>query len=235
MRGRLADHARRRPAVHVERGHEALEFRLEPLLQLGGARIARWRGPRRSGRARRTRRPDADPRCDKADNRRKPRFHPPPPARHRRRRSCVKAGICFCTNVTPLSERRAPPRPRKPAPRRFSRQTASPNALTPRPTARSSAWEPSTKNHLRHCFQTRYCASPSASMERVGATWTTLPRHFSSRKTSSLAPMLKISVRAASGEIGDLDQSFGGQVGQDEFGRPFRPVRQSHWRRLRPA
>ena len=45
----------------------------------------------------------------------------------------------------------------------------------------------------RHCFQTRYCASPSASMVRVGAVWKTFWRQSSSRSTSSVAPTLKIS------------------------------------------
>src|SRR5262249_1736503 len=49
------------------------------------------------------------------------------------------------------------------APNRLAeRRSASPKSL-------SSAWEPTTKSHLRHCFQTRYCARASASIDRVGA------------------------------------------------------------------
>ena len=55
---------------------------------------------------------------------------------------------------------------------------------------------PAISTQRRHFFQIRYCASPSASIARLGATCSTLARQSCSRNRSSGAPALSKIVTA---------------------------------------
>ena len=80
----------------------------------------------------------------------------------------------------------------------------------------SSGCDPTTRSQRLHCFQIRYCASPSVSIERVGAMWITLARQSSSRRRSSgRAGVEHQRARGARG-VGDCEKLCGRKIDDEK-------------------
>ena len=188
--------------------------------ETGSASAPRPIGPARrpscSASGRPIPRPAADPRSGRADRTRTPRSRRPRPGRRRRAPACVNTGIWRWIRVTPLSVRRAPPVSSNTrsctilAPKRVAaRRSASANSL-------SSSCEPTTSSQRFHCFQTRYWARPSASIERVGAVWITLARQSCSRRPVVDRAGIEQHGSAIADRVGGLQQRIRGKIGDDE-------------------
>ena len=197
VRDRVADHAHGDPGLVVARVHAALEQALEAVLQLHGApefvRGVPARRPQPRGADDRARVPGAIGQIAGEH------FAFVGGDQHVVVRRVLGEDRHLPLNLhaaaCPSAGRRRCPRTR--APRRSSRRISSPSAGTRRASSLSSGCDPTTSSQRLHCFQIRYCASPSASIERVGAVWITLARQSSSRRRSSGAPALNTSAPVA--------------------------------------
>ena len=158
---------------------------------------------------------------------RKPRSRPPRSTRHRPARSASTPASDAASARSPSRCAVRRPYPRKRALRRSWRRISSRCGDRPARAVRPSGCEPLISSQLRHCFQTRYCASPSASIARVGATWMTLARHSSSRSLSSGAETLKSNAPLAFARSLAASRRSGGEIGDDE---PRALARRAHRR-----